>query len=136
MNSLSNYQKQLLIKNPFVERITSKHVVYTSKFKTKAVKLTMKGRDPDTIFKEHGINPSYFKPDYCRCCIKRWVKKYNNEGSEALKNDRRGSSSNGGRPSKVDYQEYTKKELLAVIDIQNEVITDLKKKKALAKKKY
>ena len=136
MNDLSNYQKQLLLKNPFVERITSKHVVYTSKFKIKAVKLRLRGYEAEAIFKEHGINPDYFRPDYCRYCIKRWKKTYDEGGFDALKKDRRGTSSGSGRPSKPKFEDYTKEELLAVIDIQNEVITELKKKRALAKKKY
>ena len=134
MQELSDYQRKELLKNPNVEKITEKHVVFTSKFKVKAVELYFDGKSPNRIFEDTGIKIHYFKPNYPQLCIKKWKKKYLEKGKESFDIELRGSSK-VGRPKKENLNELTYKELRAVIDIQREVIEELKKRKALVKKK-
>jgi len=134
MQELSDYQRKELLKNPNVEKITEKHVVFTSKFKIKAVELYFDGKSPKQIFEDAGIKTHYFKSNYPQFCIKKWKKKYLEKGKESFDIELRGSSK-VGRPKKENLDELTYEELRAVIDIQREVIEELKKRKALVKKK-
>jgi transposase len=134
MHELSESQRQELLKNPHVEKITDKFVSYTSIFKIKAVELYLEGQHPDKIFLDAQIPIHFFRKDYPRYNIKRWKKKYQERGAESLKQDGRGSGSSG-RPRKESLDELTYDELLTIVEIQREVIEDLKKRNALAKKK-
>ena len=134
MHDLTEPQRQELLKNKNVEKITNKFIVYTSEFKVKAVELFLDGQHADKVFLDEKIPIHFFKEDYPRSCIKRWKKKYSENGPEALMEDNRGHGSTG-RPKKEDPSELTYEELLAVVEIQQEVILDLKKRNALAKKK-
>lgn len=134
MHALSEHQKSELLANPNVKEITDKSIVYTSAFKTKAVELYLAGQNPNKIFSNANIPIDYFKRDYCRCCIKRWVIKYKSDGKESLAEDLRGVHSTG-RPKNENLNDLSYDELLALVEIQKGVIEELKKKKALAKKK-
>jgi hypothetical protein len=134
MQELSDYQRRLLLKSPNVEKITEKHVVYKSKFKIKAVEKYLNGWKPTEIFEDAGIDPGYFINGYCRSCVKRWKKKYFEEGKEALKISQTGKNATG-RPKSINTEEMTIDELKAMVEIQHEVIDMLKKNRALAKKK-
>ncbi|MFT6633228.1 MAG: hypothetical protein ACJAS4_003198 [Bacteriovoracaceae bacterium] len=74
MQELSDYQRKELLKNLNVEKITDKHVVFTSKFKIKAVELYFDGKSPNAIFEDAGIKTHYFKSKYSQLCIKKWKK--------------------------------------------------------------
>lgn len=134
MQNLTDKQKRVLLENSNVEKITEKHVVYTSKFKIHALEAYLRGQSPNQIFLDAGIDPDFFVTKYCQSCLKRWKKKYQESGIESLKEDKRGSGSTG-RPKDESLNELTYEELLTVVEIQREVITDLKKRNALAKKK-
>ena len=75
MDQLSKDQKQKLLKNPNVEKITENHVVFKASFKIKAVELYINGKSPASIFTEAQIPLQYFKDRYCDSCLKRWKKK-------------------------------------------------------------
>ena len=75
MHNLSKSQKSELLKNPNVEKITDKHVVFTSKFKVQAVEAYLSGQSQDLIFSKAGINLDWFIPSYARDSIKKWKKK-------------------------------------------------------------
>ena len=106
-------------------------------FKIKAVKLYLSGMSPKQIFQEENIPIDYFQDDYFRNCIKRWLYKFKNEGEDSLKEDGRTFGAGGpGRPKSENLDVLTYDELLTLVEIQKGVIEDLKKKKALAKKKY
>lgn len=134
MKTLSEKERRALLKNPNVKKITEKHVVYTSKFKIHALEAYLNGKSPNQIFLDAGIDPDVFVTRYCQSCLKRWKKKCQEEGLESLREDKRGSGSTG-RPKDESLNELTYEELLAVVEIQKEVILDLKKRNALAKKK-
>jgi hypothetical protein len=135
MQELSEYQRKTLLKNPNVEKITDKHVIFTSKFKRKAVEAYLAGESPIKIFENAEINIYYFKPNYTQYCIKKWKKKYIDHGKESFDIEMRGSSKTG-RPKTESLDELTYDELRAVVEIQRGVIEELKKKKALVKKKF
>ncbi len=134
MQELSDYQKIVLLKNPNVEKITEKHVVYTSKFKVKAVELYLKGISPEEIFNRANINLKYFKKNYSRYCLKKWKKKFESDGKKSFFEETRGKGSTG-RPKKTNVDDLTIDELKAIVEIQEELIETLKKNRALAKKK-
>jgi hypothetical protein len=122
MHDLSDYQKRKLLKNPCVEKITEKHIVYTASFKKWAVKQYHEGLSANEIFDLKGISPKLFKLKYCRSCLKRWKKKYEEEGDIAFKIDKRGSGKATGRPKKPTYEE-----LEALVAIQREMLGYAKK---------
>lgn len=134
MQELSNYQRKVLLNNPNVEKIVEKNVIFTSKFKISAVEKFIKGIKPDHIFEEAHINLSFFSRDYARSCLKRWKKKYFDEGRDSLKISQTGKQATG-RPKSINTDEMTLEELKAIVEIQNEVIAMLKKNRALTKKK-
>lgn len=134
MQELSDYQRKVLLSNPNVEKITEKHVIYKSKFKIQAVEKYLKGHKPDEIFEEAEISPHYFNKNYCRFCLKRWKKKYSEQGRDSLKISQTGKQATG-RPKSINTDEMTLEELKAMVEIQHEVIDMLKKSRALAKKK-
>jgi len=134
MHELSEQQRRKLLENPNVEKITEKFIQYSSSFKIKAVERYLRGDHPDQIFTDAKILINFFEKQYARHCLKRWKKKYEEEGAESLTNDRRGTGSLG-RPKNENLDELTYEELQAIIEIQRGVIEELKKQKALAKKK-
>lgn len=122
MHELSDYQKRKLLKNSVVEKITEKQIVYTASFKLWAVGRYLEGDSPNEIFKKKGISPDLFKPKYCQSCLKRWKKKFIEEGKESLKKDMRGTSPKSGASKKPTYEE-----LEAIVAIQREALGYSKK---------
>jgi hypothetical protein len=135
MHTLSDYQRRKLLENPNVLKVTEKHAVFNAKFKVKSVEANLVGLSAREIFEKAQINLSFFKPLYAQFCIKKWKKKYIEDGKDSFNIEKRGSGS-GGRPKKENLDKLTYEELQAIVEIQRGVIDELKKKKALAKKKY
>lgn len=133
MQNLSKAHKKALLENPNVVKITESHVVFTPKFKIKAVELYLSGTSPVDIFLSHGIDPSIFIPDFCRNCIKRWVTKYESDGKNAFSSETRGSGT-PTKPVKANLDSYSMDDLKSIILVQEEMIEELKKRKALARK--
>jgi hypothetical protein len=72
MHELSVNQRKTLLKNPNVEKITEKQVIFTSKFKVKSVESFIGGLSAEEIFKSAKINTDFFKESYARLCIGKW----------------------------------------------------------------
>lgn len=136
MRKLTTTQRKLLLSNPNVLKTTTSHVVYKPSFKIKALKLNDDGVSPKEIFLEHGLNFDFFNEDYFRTCIKRWKRITRLKGQKGFMKELRGSSTGGGgRPQKEkDIKSLSLKELQTLAQVQYEVIEELKKRKALAKK--
>lgn len=134
MSTFTPKQRSKLLANRNVKEVTEKTVSFEPAFKIKAVHKYRDGISPDLIFEEAGIPLEYFKDDYCRNCVKKWVKKFNEGGEEGLHEDNRGSG-NGGRPKKERLEDLTYDELLALVEIQKEALEEVKKQNALARKK-
>lgn len=130
MHKITKYQAKVLLKNPNVVKVTTSHVVYTAKFKVQCVKRGFAGVPGERIFEEAGIPIQFFKKNYTKYCLKRWRKKYQEEGVKSFDQERRGAPSVPKLGIDLTYEE-----LLAVVKIQREVIEELKKRKALVKKK-
>jgi hypothetical protein len=60
MQTLSDYQKKVLLKSKVIEKFTKQHVIFTSSFKIKAVEAYLAGKDPNDIFTNAGIDVSFF----------------------------------------------------------------------------
>lgn len=132
MHALTPYQQSKLLANRNVLEVSEKSVSYIPDFKIKAVHQLMDGVSPDQIFLTAGIPIHFFKEDYCRYCLKRWVQKLQAEGEESLYEDGRGST---GRPKKERPQDLTYDELLSLVEIQKGALEELKKQNALERKK-
>jgi len=126
-------QKMVLLENPNVLKITENHLVFKPEFKVRAVEFYLKGMTADEIFISHGFEPSFFEDGYFRFNLKRWKLKYELKGKDSLLEEDRGKGSTG-RPKTVDLDEYTVEDLKALVYIQDQIIEEIKKKKALAKK--
>lgn len=105
MALLSDSDRKDLENNPNVLRVTKSNVTYTSKFKIKAVKQSLKGISPRKIFMDAGINLQTFGEDYPKKAIQRWRKVFELKGEAGLKEENRGSSGGGGRPKKVHHRD-------------------------------
>lgn len=134
MHDLNPKQRSILLANRNVLNATEKSVTFDPEFKIKAVHQYRQGMSPDQIFEDAGIPIEYFKEDYCRFCLKRWVQKWEEGGDTALMDDGRGSGSLG-RPKTESLEDLTHEELIALVEIQKGYIEILKKKKALGKGK-
>lgn len=133
MQRLTEEQKKVLLKNPHVLKITDSHVVYTPAFKVLAVERNAKGEPPSEIFSSNGIDPSFFKdPKYCDSCLKRWRIKYKSKGKYSLTEEARGRKISIQSDDTLDDMELD--DLKALILIQQDIISQIKKKKALIKK--
>ena len=135
MQSFTPQQRSKLLANRNVQDISEKTISFTPDFKIKSVHQFLDGISPDLIFENAGLPIEYFKEGYCRYCIKKWVKKFNDEGENSLRTDGRGKSS-PGRPKKERLEDLTYDELLALVEIQKGALEELRKQRALAKKKY
>jgi len=122
MNQLSAEQKKKLLKNSNIEKITNNHVIFKPSFKIRAVELYLDGENPEDIFTKASIPIHYFQDRYCDSCLKRWKKKFLEQGPEGLDSDRRGTGTKSGRPRKPTYEE-----LEALVAIQREALGYAKK---------
>lgn len=134
MSTFTPKQRSKLLANRSIKDVTEKTVSFTPTFKIKAVHQYRDGLSPNSIFEEAGIPLEYFKDDYCRNCLKKWVKKFDEGGEESLKEDNRGIGSTG-RPKKQRLEDLTYDELLALLEIHQEALEEVKKQNALARKK-
>ena len=133
MNTFSDEQKEVLLKCNVIKKITDKQIIFKSKFKIKAVEAYFKGASPDDIFINAGLDISLFVKNYPNNSIRKWQEKYLKFGKQSFDIERRGTNFKN-HSKKVDLDKLTYEELRAVVDIQKEVIEELKKKRALVKK--
>jgi len=133
MQVYTPYQQKILLENPNVLRVTEKNLYYTPKFKIKAIKLRMKGISSTEIFVKAGFDPSFFSYRYFKDTIKKWTKKYRVDGEESfyIELPNLGVSKT---PVHNNLDGLSIDDLKALVYIQGEIIEEIKKKKALAKK--
>lgn len=135
MHAFTPKQRSKLLANRNVQDVTEKTVSFIPDFKISAIHQYLDGISPNQIFENAGLPLEYFKEDYCRNCIKRWVEKFQSEGEDSLRVDDRGKNSSG-RPPVERPEDLTYDELLALVEIQKGALEELRKQRALAKKKY
>lgn len=90
MATLSHSVRKNLEDNPNVLRVTGFNVIYTGRFKIKAVKAHFNGSRPEQIFLDAGIDLSLFGKDYAKKAVGRWDKIYEELGNKGLTSSRRG----------------------------------------------
>lgn len=129
--------RKQLESNPNVLKVTESHIVFTAEFKLSCIKKKESGISPKRIFADFGINPALFRKDYCKHSIARWTKILKSKGESGLNEEQRGKSKSNmkGRPKKVTLDDLSIEDMKAIITAQQEVIEELKKRKALADKK-
>lgn len=135
MQSFTPKQRSKLLANRNVQDVTEKTIMFLPEFKIKSIRQYLDGLSPDQIFENAGFPLEFFKEDYFRQCIKRWLKKFNEEGEDSLRVDERGKGSTG-RPRDERLEDLTYEELLALVEIQKGALEELRKQRALGKKKY
>lgn len=135
MQSFTPKQRSKLLANRNVQDVTEKTISFLPEFKIRSVRQYLDGLSPDQIFGNAGFPLEFFKKDYFRHCLKRWLKKFNEEGEGSLRVDERGKGS-PGRPKQENLEDLTYDELLALVEIQKGALDELRKQKALEKKKY
>lgn len=135
MQSFTPKQRSKLLANRNVQDVTEKTISFLPDFKIKSVHQYLDGLSPDEIFENAGFPLELFKEDYFRQCIKRWLKKFKEEGEDSLRIDERGKGSTG-RPKEERLEDLSYDELLALVEIQKGALDELRKQRALAKKKY
>lgn len=126
MEKFSDDAKKCLLSSPYVEKLTESHVVFTSKFKSLALKKYFEGMNPSDIFNNLGIDTSFFLPDFPKKSIARWKAVFAEAGVEGLEKENRGKGA-GGRPKKQKFKSL--EEEVAYLREENDF---LKKLRALA----
>jgi hypothetical protein len=133
MQAFTPQQQSKLLANRNIQNVTEKSVTFNPSFKIKAVKQYLAGMPLNEIFDEAGIPLEFFKEDYCRLALKRWIERFQARGEDSLKEDGRATGS--GRPKKERLEDLTYDELLTLAEIQKGALEEIKKQRALAKKK-
>ena len=134
MKKLTKQQRIDFEKNSSVLKTTASHVVFTSEFKLKAVKLCDEGMSPREFFASHGLDFNFLNEGYFRSNIKRWRAVYRRKKEDGFSTKRRGRKATG-RPKKISIKDLSKNDLAALVSIQARIIEELKKRRALARKK-
>jgi transposase len=134
MKKLTKQQRQDFEKNPNVLKTTDSHVVFRPEFKLKAVKLCDEGMSPKEVFASHGLDFDYLNEGYFRSNIKRWRAVYRKKKEGSFSNEQRGRKATG-RPKQISVKDLSRNDLEAFVSIQARIIEELKKRRALARKK-
>ena len=132
MHALTPSQQSQLLANRNIHSVSEKSVSFNAAFKIDAVRQYLDGASADQIFLDAAIPIHFFKNNYARFCLKRWVQKFRIGGEGSLKEDGRGST---GRPKKERPEDLTYEELLSLVEIHREALEEVKKQNALERKK-
>lgn len=125
MKDLSKEQINILKKHKSVERITSKHVVFSFEFKLKAVTNYLGGTLANETFANEGLDflPSKMKTN----SVLRWKEQFLKEGEDGLRKKKKGRQSIHSRSSSA----LSYEDLLAKVEYLEQENDFLKKLKAL-----
>lgn len=135
MKKLTKQQRHEFEKNPNVLKTTTSHVVFKPEFKLIAAKLYEEGVSPKEVFARYGLDFNFLNEWYFSSNLKRWRNlSRNKNGDDAFTIERRGKKTTG-RPKKINVKDLSKSDLEALVNIQGRIIDELKKRKALARKK-
>ena len=127
MSKWSQTEKDRLLQNKFVSKITATNIGYTPEFKLLAVKEYRSGKSPQKIFKDSGFDLNMFDKEYAKKTIYRWCKIQDAEGSKGLRSEKRGKASKG-RPKRkfdpTDLDSVLKR--LAYLEVENDLLKKLR----------
>lgn len=128
MENWSEIEKERLLSNRFIEKVTNSQVSFTTEFKILAVKANLDGQSPKDFFMESGIDVSLLSDDLPKKCVSRWRKVYLEKGAKGFGKENRGLAAKGRPKEKFASAEAE----LAYLRLENEF---LKKLHALANSK-
>lgn len=94
-------QRDSLLKNPYITKVTEKSITYAESFKIHAVNEYATGKTPVQIFNEAGIDSKIIGIKNPGRALSRWRSIYFREGQSGLAGERRGRGSSG-RPKTSD----------------------------------
>ena len=81
----SREEKEILMKNKNIEKVTDKQVIYTNDFKLFAARQSIENNKlPTEIFLEAKIDINIIGTDAPKDCLRRWRNKYKNYGPQSL----------------------------------------------------
>lgn len=127
MGKWSKSERELLLLNKYVSKVTDTNIAYTSEFKVLAVKEYRSGKSPQQIFKDSGFNLTLFESEYAKKTIYRWSKLLDEEGVKGFKVEKRGKLSTG-RPKRkydpTDLDSVLKR--LAYLEVENDLLKKLR----------
>ena len=136
MSRIEAQRRLRLLQNPSVTRVTEKHITFTQEFRTTFVRMREEGFNTVDILIRSGFRASDFEPGYFNPCVFRWRKQ-----EKSLVQDDAKKSKKRGRPKGLKDKNFrtldnlTPTDLKSIILVQQEMISELKKRSALTKKK-
>lgn len=81
----SSEEKEILMENKNIEKVTDKQVIYTKDFKLFAAKQSIENNKlPMEIFLEAKIDINIIGSDAPKDCLRHWRNKYKNYGPQSL----------------------------------------------------
>lgn len=126
MGKWSQSERELLLLNKYVSKVTDTNIAYTSEFKLLAVKEYRSGKSPQQIFKDAGFDLSAFEGEYAKKTIYRWSKILDEDGAKGLKVEKRGKSSTGRPKRKYDPSDLESVlKRLAYLEVENDLLKKL-----------
>lgn len=133
MNRFRGPKRERIVRNPNVLKMTECHVVFTEDFKRLALRKRAEGQTPLQIFSEAGFDAKDFKPRYFRLVMKKWISPKTENKSGQVKVETRGRKKTVKNYDTLEG--LSAQELKSIILVQEEMLSTLKKMKALPKKR-
>lgn len=118
--------------NSYVEKCTSKSIVFTYEFKKLALDRYNQGVGSKEIFRRAGFDISLWREDYPRECLKRWRKIVKKGGFQGLIESRGKTSRGRPRSKNITKQDQIKRLELQVkyLKAENDFLAKLRAKRA------
>ncbi len=135
MSQITSENRSRILRHPDVVRITEKHIVFSAQFRAEVLRLRREGFTFPEILVRSGFRASDFDPSYLRHCIKRWRKQERLQVSGKAKKENRGRPKGSKSKNFKTLENLSPQDLKSIILVQEEMINELKKRKALAAKK-
>lgn len=118
---------EILSKNPYVKKVSSKGITYTDEFRSIFINENENGKLPRAIFEAHGLSAEILGLKRIQSSGKRWRALYRENGALGLIDNR---SQNSGRSSEKDLSlEEKYKRLKAqnqLLKAENELLKKIK----------
>jgi len=129
---LSDAEQQTLLANSSVKRCSERSITYTTAFKERAVKQYEMGLTSTEVFKQAGFDLNLIGRKQPKSCLRRWRKRYKENGVGGLL-EVRGKSS-AGRKKKSSHPETDRMQWLEAevkyLKAENAFLTKLRAKRA------
>lgn len=121
----TDQQKQELEKNPNVLKVGDGNVTYQPLFKIHAIKEYQKGKSPNMIFNEAGLDLEMVGNDRPESSLRRWRKIFKNQGEQGLLKEVRGTRKGIGRSRVKPLTLKEAKAQIALLKTENEFLKKL-----------